>query len=73
MFTLPQVTDGDRWRCLIDTNEYDREQLPVYRADSTYEVTARSLVVFALDDRGETMRMVRQIALDLSRNKQLDP
>jgi hypothetical protein len=34
-------------------------------------VAARSLVLFALDDRGETVRMVRQITLDLSSSKQL--
>jgi isoamylase len=70
-FTLPQVTGGDRWRCLIDTEEYDRDQLPIFHSGNVYEVTARSLALFALDDRGETLRIVRQLALELSRNKQL--
>jgi isoamylase len=70
-FTLPEVTGGDRWRCLIDTDAYERDELPVFRPKNTYDVAARSLVLFALDDRGETVRMVRQIALDLSRSKQL--
>jgi glycogen operon protein len=70
-FTLPEVTGGDRWRCLIDTDDYERDELPVFRPSNTYDVAPRSLVMFALDDRGETVRMVRQIALDLSRSKQL--
>jgi isoamylase len=70
-FTLPEVTGGDRWRCLIDTDESERDELPVFRPNNTYDVAGRSLVLFALDDRGETVRMVRQIALDLSRSKQL--
>jgi isoamylase len=70
-FTLPEVTGGDRWRCLIDTDDYERDELPVFRPANTYDVAPRSLVMFALDDRGETVRMVRQIALDLSRSKQL--
>jgi isoamylase len=70
-FTLPAVSGTDRWRCLIDTENYERDELPIFRQKSTYDVAPRSLVLFALDDRGETLRMVRQIALELSRSKQL--
>ncbi|HTT75385.1 MAG TPA: glycogen debranching protein GlgX [Candidatus Binataceae bacterium] len=70
-FTLPEVAGGDRWRCLIDTDDVERDELPVFRPKNTYDVAARSLILFALDDQGETVRMVRQIALDLSRSKQL--
>jgi isoamylase len=70
-FTLPAVSGNDRWRCLIDTENYERDELPIFRQKSTYDVAPRSLVLFALDDRGETLRTVRQIALELSRSKQL--
>ncbi|MGA2409881.1 MAG: glycogen debranching protein GlgX [Candidatus Binataceae bacterium] len=47
--TLPEVTGGDRWRCLIDTQDPERDELPVYRPKNNYDVAGRSLVLFALD------------------------
>jgi isoamylase len=70
-FKIPEVVGGNRWRCFIDTNDPERDELSLFRSGEEYEVTGRSLVVFALDDKGETIRMVRQVALELSRSKQL--
>lgn len=70
-FRIPKVAGGNRWRCFIDTNEPERDELSLFRTGDEYEVTGRSLLVFALDDKGETIRMVRQLALELSRSKQL--
>ena len=70
-FRIPEVAGGNRWRCFIDTNDPERDELSLFRTGDEYEVTGRSLLVFALDDKGETIRMVRQLALELSRSKQL--
>jgi isoamylase len=70
-FKIPEVVGGNRWRCFIDTDDPERDELALYKSNDVYSVTGRSLLVFALDDRGETIRMVRQMALELSRTKQL--
>jgi isoamylase len=70
-FKIPEVAGGNRWRCFIDTDDPERDELALYKSNDVYSVTGRSLLVFALDDRGETIRMVRQMALELSRTKQL--
>jgi isoamylase len=70
-FKIPEVAGGNRWRCFIDTNEPERDELSLIRTGDEYNVAGRSLVVFALDDKGETIRLVRQLALELSRSKQL--
>jgi len=70
-FKIPEVAGGNRWRCFIDTNDPERDELSLFRTGDEYEVTGRSLLVFALDDKGETIRIVRQLALELSRTKQL--
>jgi isoamylase len=72
-FRIPEVAVGSRWRCFFDTNDPEREELSLFRTGDTYDVAGRSLLIFALDDRGETIRMVRQMALELSRSKQLVP
>ena len=72
-FRIPEVAGGSRWRCFVDTNDSEREELSLFRTNDTYDVAGRSLLIFALDDRGETIRMVRQMALELSRSKQLAP
>ncbi|HLI11723.1 MAG TPA: glycogen debranching protein GlgX [Alphaproteobacteria bacterium] len=72
-FTLPAVTGGDRWRCLVDTNDPERDELPILRTRDQYEVTGRSLLLFALEDGGTTVRVVRQVALELSRSQKLAP
>ena len=70
-FRIPEVAGGSHWRCFIDTNDPERDELSLFRTGDEYVVTGRSLIVFALDDKGETIRMVRQLALELSRSKQL--
>ena len=70
-FKIPEVAGGNRWRCFIDTNDPDREELSLISSGEECEATGRSMLVFALDDKGETIRTVRRLALELSRNKQL--
>ena len=70
-FKIPEVAGGNRWRCFIDTNDPEREELSLISTGEEYQATGRSLLVFVLDDKGETIRMVRQLALELSRSKQL--
>jgi isoamylase len=48
-FTLPEIPEGDKWTCLLDTNMPVRDELPAYSAGETYQVTGRSLLLFALD------------------------
>ncbi len=48
-FTLPEVADGERWTCLLDTNMPVRAELPQFSAGDDYQVTARSLLLFALE------------------------
>ena len=47
-FTLPDVVDGMIWRLLLDTNEPEREQAPLFEFGDSYEVTARSTLLFEL-------------------------
>ncbi|NMM00558.1 glycogen debranching protein GlgX [Paraburkholderia sp. RP-4-7] len=48
-FTLPEIPDGDQWTCLLDTNMPVRAELPQFNAGDSYQVTGRSLLLFALD------------------------
>jgi isoamylase len=47
-FTLPEVAGGDSWSLLIDTNITDNSEEGTFNVGDTYGVTARSLLVFAL-------------------------
>jgi glycogen operon protein len=47
-FTLPDVVGGQTWRCLLDTNQPDRIDTPRFPSGAEYEVTGRSLLLFAL-------------------------
>jgi isoamylase len=47
-FTLPEVAAGDSWSLLIDTNITDNSEEGTFNVGDTYGVTARSLLVFAL-------------------------
>jgi len=49
-FELPEVVGGLRWRRLIDTNQLDSEDDPTFEFASSYEVTGRSLLLFAARD-----------------------
>ncbi|KAE8759081.1 glycogen debranching protein GlgX [Paraburkholderia madseniana] len=48
-FTLPEIPEGDQWTCLLDTNMPVRAELPQFSAGDAYQVTGRSLLLFALD------------------------
>jgi isoamylase len=46
-FTLPESSGGADWSLLIDTNLPTRDDGARFKAGNTYDVTARSLLVFA--------------------------
>lgn len=48
-FTLPATPEGDQWTCLLDTNMPVRSELPVFHTGDAYQVTGRSLLLFALE------------------------
>ena len=48
-FTLPVHPGGRRWSLLIDTNAPDRETAARFSSGAAYEVTPRSLLLFALE------------------------
>jgi isoamylase len=57
-FTLPEIPEGETWTCLLDTNMPVRDELPAYSAGETYQVTGRSLLLFALDGSSRATRRV---------------
>ncbi|WP_322102437.1 glycogen debranching protein GlgX [Paraburkholderia sp. J41] len=65
-FTLPSVPGNDQWNCLIDTNMPVRDELPEFEAGDVYQVTGRSLLVFALHARGATQRVLDRLEEDLT-------
>jgi isoamylase len=68
--TLPAFHDGDRWLCLIDTNDPDRSDTSYIKTGDKYTVAPRSTLLFAAITPGEPGRAVRRIAFDLSRSSQ---
>jgi isoamylase len=69
---LPEIPGNDQWSCLIDTNAPIREQLPQFDSGNVYQVTRRSLLLFALYARGQTQRVFMRLEKQLtqeSRNK----
>jgi glycogen operon protein len=55
-FQLPDVVGGHVWRCLMDTNLPERTEAPRFESGDEFEVTGRSLLLFALEP--ESMRSV---------------
>jgi isoamylase len=47
-FTLPAAEASESWSLLIDTNRPDSEAEEIFKAGGTYEVTGRSLLLFAV-------------------------
>ncbi|MEA2783163.1 MAG: isoamylase [Rhodospirillaceae bacterium] len=47
-FTLPETTGGHRWSLLIDTNIPESEPKEEFKTGDVYDVTGRSLLLFAL-------------------------
>jgi len=73
VFTLPEVAGGNRWYCILDTNEPERGTLQNFTFHERYEVTGRSLLLFALEAHGETGRVLRRLAVDLSADSRNRP
>jgi glycogen operon protein len=46
--TLPNCTNGKTWDLILDTNVPDRDDLQSFGIGDTYDVTSRSLLLFAL-------------------------
>jgi glycogen operon protein len=65
-FTLPEIPGSDQWYCLIDTNAPVREELPVFDSGDIYQVTGRSLLLFALHARGATAQVFKRLAKTLT-------
>jgi isoamylase len=47
-FKLPEVSEGQRWLCLVDTNQPDMDDEPAFDIGAEYDVTGRSLLLFEL-------------------------
>ncbi|CAB3664416.1 glycogen debranching protein GlgX [Trinickia soli] len=56
-FRLPDIPGSDQWSCLIDTNVPVRDELPEFESGDVYQVTGRSLLLFALHAKGQTRRI----------------
>lgn len=48
-FVLPEVVGGSMWRLLLDTNNPDDGDHESFQPDEIYDITGRSLVLFALE------------------------
>jgi isoamylase len=48
-FTLPACAGGEHWTVVLDTNVPDSETVESLAAGDKYAVTARSLLLFVLD------------------------
>ena len=59
-FTLPEVPEGKRWVCLIDTNTPDRTDVPSFKFGEVFEVTGRSLLVFVLSQEDRQPKNLRE-------------
>jgi len=65
-FTLPESPGSDHWVCLIDTNMPIREELPSFGSGDRYQVTGRSLLLFALYPRSATRTIFERLESDLT-------
>ncbi len=48
-FTIPEVPGGDAWSLVLDTNVMETGHHPVFKTGDLYSVTARSVLMFALE------------------------
>lgn len=48
-FTLPKIENGEAWSLLADTNMEDCKSGENFAIGSTYQVTGRSLLLFAVN------------------------
>ena len=65
-FTLPDIPGSDEWTCMVDTNMPVRDTLPQFGSGDTYQVTGRSLLLFALQSRGATQRIFDRLEQTLT-------
>ena len=65
-FTLPDIEGSDQWTCLIDTNVPVRDELGELKANDVYQVTGRSVLLFALQTRGPTQRVFDKLEKTLT-------
>ena len=65
-FKLPDIPGSDQWSCLIDTNVPVREELPEFESGDVYQVTGRSLLLFALHAKGQTRRIFMSLEKKLT-------
>jgi isoamylase len=47
-FALPETAGGSHWQLLIDTNLEDDAEMGTFISGESYDVTDRSLLLFAL-------------------------
>ncbi|PPQ34049.1 glycogen debranching protein GlgX [Rhodopila globiformis] len=59
-FMLPEVVGGTIWRRLLDTNIPDDNSHASFRTGDGYEVTGRSLVLFALEPESQRSVALRR-------------
>lgn len=57
---------GSRWLCMLDTNQPDRADSPAFDVGQTYDVTARSFLLFAGLTAGNPGRAVQRIVLEFA-------
>ncbi|WP_206956167.1 glycogen debranching protein GlgX [Trinickia acidisoli] len=65
-FKLPDIPGSDQWSCLIDTNVPVRDELPEFESGEIYQVTGRSLLLFALHAKGQTQRIFMSLEKKLT-------
>jgi glycogen operon protein len=65
-FVLPNVTGSEQWTCMIDTNVPVRDELLDFESGDVYQVTGRSLLLFALHARGATQRIFERLGETLT-------
>ncbi len=65
-FKMPVVSGSDQWACLIDTNAPVREEILDFESGDIYQVTGRSLLLFALHARGATQQLFDKLKSQLT-------
>jgi glycogen operon protein len=66
-FKLPEVTGGTTWRCLLDTNVPEVDEVATFSTGDAYEITGRSLVLYALEPEGKTSIALMRAAAAMRR------
>lgn len=69
-FKLPDIPGSDQWSCLIDTNVPVRDELPEFESGDVYQVTGRSLLLFALHAKGQTQRIFMSLEKKLTEDSE---